>query len=256
MKTGTPLRSLAVWFATIFSFAFVMAVPQAALAQGTPASESTQCATTLEIGMEGDACVQVIHASPDAPAVDVYVDGELALEGLAFGTASGWVALPAGDHQVQVAATGEAADTAVIDATLTLEAGVAYEVAATGLLAEITPEIYTADLAPLAADMARVQVIHTSPDAPEVDIAVTGGDVLIENLAYPSASGYLEVPTGAYDLEVRPTGTMDVALALPGVEFEAGMVYDIYAIGQVSDGSLTVLVVASTVGTMDATAAS
>jgi hypothetical protein len=44
------------------------------------------------------------------------------------------VALPAGDH-VQVTATGEAVDTAVIDAPLTLEAGVAYEVAATGLLA-------------------------------------------------------------------------------------------------------------------------
>jgi hypothetical protein len=206
--------------------------------------------------MEGDACVQVIHASPDAPAVDVYVDGGLALEGLAFGAASGWVALPAGDHQVQVAATGEAVDTAVIDATLTLEAGVAYEVAATGQLADITPQVFVADLSPLEADMARIQVVHTSPDAPAVDIAVTGGDVLVPELSFPDASGYLPVPAGAYDLEVRPAGTTDVALALPGVELEAGTVYDVYAIGLLADGSLNVLVVATSVDGAEATPAS
>lgn len=255
MTVRSPFRSLMASIAAIFVFAFVMAAPQGVAAQGTPTAAGS-CAVTLGLGTEGDACVQVIHASPDAPAVDVYVDGGLALEGLEFGAASGWVALPAGDHQVQVAATGEAADTAVIDATLTLEAGVAYEVAATGLLADITPQVYVADLSPLEADMARIQVLHTSPDAPAVDIAVTGGDVLVPELAFPDASGYLTVPAGAYDLEVRPAGTTDVALALPGVELEAGTVYDVYAIGLLEDGSLNVLVVATSIGGAEATPAS
>ena len=33
----------------------------------------------------------------------------------------------------------------------------------------------------------------------------------------------------------------DVALDLPGVEFEAGMVYSIYAIGRAAEDTLTVL---------------
>jgi hypothetical protein len=57
----------------------------------------------------------------------------------------------------------------------------------------------------------------------------------------------------AHDLEARPSGTMDVALDLPGVEFEAGMTYDIYAIGQLADGTLTVLVIASPVSSGSAT---
>ena len=85
-------------------------------------------------------------------------------------------------------------------------------------------------------------MIHASPDAPAVDIAVTGGDVLVPGLEFPNASGALDVPAGSYDLEVRVAGTMDVALPLPGVALEAGTVYDILAIGQVGDGSLTVLV--------------
>ena len=223
-------------------------LPSAATAQGTPDATMTDmgnCVEALGIGAEGDSCINVVHASPDAPAVDVYLDGALALEALEFGGYSGWVAVPAGDHQVQVTATGEAMDTAVIDATVTLEPGAAYQVAATGLLADITPQVYQVNLSDTGMDMARVRVIHTSPDAPAVDVAVTGGDVLIENLVFPEASDFLEVPAGTYDLEVRPTGTMDVALPLPGVALEAGMVYDVFAIGHVSDGSLAVLVVPS-----------
>ncbi|MER3437642.1 MAG: cell wall anchor [Chloroflexota bacterium] len=209
------------------------------------------CTEALGIGSSGDACVNVIHASPDAPAVDVYVDGAKALENLAFGKASGWVALPAGEHQVQVTATGGQPDQAVIDAKLTLEAGAAYEVAATGLLANIAPQIYQVNLSKLDENTARVRVIHTSPDAPAVDVAVKGGDVLISNLAFPNASDYLEVPAGSYDLEVRAAGTTTVALELPGVKLDPTMVYDVFAIGQLGDKTLTVLVVASsTTGAM------
>jgi hypothetical protein len=91
-----------------------------------------------------------------------------------------------------------------------------------------------------------VNVIHASPDAPPVDVAVAGGDVLIENLPFPAASDYLEVPAGSYDLEVRPTGTTDVVLDLPGVALDSGMVYSAYAIGQAGDGTLTVLPIAAT----------
>ena len=207
------------------------------------------CVTALGIGKEGDACINVIHASPDAPAVDVYLDGAKALSGLAFGETSGWVAVPAGDHKVQVTAEGAEIATAVIDADVTLEEGAAYEVAATGLLANITPQIYQVNLSKfgdMEADSARIRVIHTSPDAPAVDIAVKGGDVLVPNLAFPTASDYLTVPATSYDLEVRLAGTETVALDLPGVKLDADIVYSVYAIGQAGDGTLTVLVVTST----------
>ncbi len=220
---------------------------EASQATASPEAEVDMgnCVAALGIGKEGDACINVIHASPDAPAVDVYLDGSKALTDLAFGKASGWVAVPAGEHRVQVTATGAMPDTAVIDAQVMLEAGAAYEIAATGLLANITPKIYQANVSTLEDGKARVRVIHASPDAPAVDIAIKGGDVLISNLTFPNASDHLEVPAGSYDLEVRPAGTTTVALDLPGVELESTMVYSVYAIGQVGDGTLAVLVVSS-----------
>jgi hypothetical protein len=230
---------------------FAIAAPRGFAQDSTPDAMEDMgvCSAALGIGMAGDSCINVIHASPDAPAVDVYINGEVALEGLEFGAFSGWVAVPAGEYQIQVTAAGAAIDTAVIDANVEVAADAAYHIAATGLLANITPQIYQVDLSDFDAmgdPMSRIRVIHTSPDAPAVDIALAGGDVLIADLSFPNASDFLEVPAASYDLEVRPTGTTDVALDLPGVALEGGMVYDVFAIGHVSDGSLTVLVIPST----------
>lgn len=215
---------------------------------------SMNCATLLDIGGEGDACVSIVHASPDAPLVDIYVDGERVLSGLGFGWWSGWVALPAGEHRVQVTAHGDAPDSAVIDAALELEAGMAYQVAATGFLAEITPQVYASDVSNPDADMARVRAVHTVPDAPAVDIAVTGGDVILSGLEFPGASDYLDVPPGSYDLEVRIAGTDDVVLPLPGVELMGGTVYDVYAIGTAADGQIFPFVIPTSGTAMEAMA--
>ncbi|MFN8589900.1 MAG: DUF4397 domain-containing protein [Thermomicrobiales bacterium] len=236
-------RRAVVAFAAVAGLSLVSVVGGPVRAQeATPAAMGPACTAVLGIGAEGDACVNIVHASPDAPAVDIYVDGAKAVEKLAFGKATGWVALPAGEHQVQVAPAGEAADKAVIDATLDLTAGMAYEAAAVGNVAEIKAAVFPVDLTVTEdAANAAVRVIHASPDAPAVDVAVKGGDVLIANLAFPDASDYLTVPAGTYDLEVRPTGTTDVALDLPGVELTGGDAYSVYAIGTVAAGTLTVL---------------
>jgi hypothetical protein len=180
----------------------------------------------------GDAAVRVIHASPDAPAVDVYVDGQKAISNLAFKEASEWAMLPAGTYDVKVTAAG--ATDAVIQAQLTLAAGKYYSVVATGKLANITPRVIEDDLSISDSGKAKLRIVHASPDAPGVDIAVKGGPVLVSNLAFPNASEYLTVDPMTVDVEVRAAGTDTVALAVPGLTLEAGKVYAVYALGLLS----------------------
>ena len=166
-----------------------------------------------------EAMLRVVHASPDAPNVDVWVDGETVLTDVPFTAVSDYLALPAGTYNVQVTATGDT--TPVIEADLTLEAGTAYTVAALGVLADITAAVFTDDLS-VAAGQAKLRAIHLSPSAPaEVDIAVTGGDVVVPGLAYPEASGYLTLDAGEYPLEIRAAG--DTAAA---ISFEAALTAD------------------------------
>lgn len=220
-KSGTSLRLMA---ALALVSVFVVGLAGGVLAQS-----------------DSMARVRVIHASPDAPAVDVLVNGEVAVEGLAYQSGTAYLELAAGDYQFQVVPAGGDAADAVIDTMATVEAGVWYSVVAVGLVADIQPLVVIDNITEPAAGQAHIKVVHASPDAPPVDIAVAGGPVLFENAAFGTATEYLPVDAGTYDLEVRPAGTEDVALEIPGLTLEAGTVYSAYAMGLLGDGSLTVV---------------
>ena len=69
-----------------------------------------------------DAQVRVAHLSPDAPKVDVYVNGEPVLTDVPYTTVSSYLSLPAGTQQVTVYAAGDT-PSPVIDAPVELAAG-------------------------------------------------------------------------------------------------------------------------------------
>jgi LPXTG-motif cell wall-anchored protein len=157
------------------------------------------------------------------------------LSNVTFFTASDYLSVPAGEHQFQVTPAGQPASSAVIDARATVEAGKAYTVAATGPLASIKPAVVADNLAAPSGTKAKVRVLHFSPDAPAVDVKVANGPTLLSNLAFPNASNYLEVDPGTYDIQVTPAGGSDVVLNLAGTQLQAGIVYDVFAVGQVAN---------------------
>jgi hypothetical protein len=127
----------------------------------------------------------------------------------------------------------------VIDATVTLNAGGSYTVAATGFLAGIQPLLLQDDRG--TTGQSKVRFVHASPDAPAVDIAVTGGPVLFANYAFRQASPYPQVAPATYELEARPAGTSVVALSVPDVTLRPGTNYTIFAVGLLSNKSLAAL---------------
>jgi len=78
--------------------------------------------------------VQVGHFSPDAPGVDVMVDGDIAFEGINFRETTDLTELDEGSHEVEVRPHGE--DTSVITEKINLQAGMHYTVIAAGLVEE------------------------------------------------------------------------------------------------------------------------
>jgi len=206
----------------------------------------------------GEAQVRVAHLSPDAPNVDVYVNGEPALTDVPYTTVSSYLSLPAGTQQVTVYATGDNS-TPVIDAPVKLAAGGAYTIAAVGLVTDdsITAQVYQDDLSAPSAGNAKVRVVHASPDAGAVDVVPRGGDPLVADLAFPEDTPYAEVPAGTYTLEVNSARTNQTVLTVPDAALASGGVYSAFAVGTVYADSLDVLLVqdnASTGATATSTA--
>jgi hypothetical protein len=195
-------------------------------------------------GAADNARVRVIHASPDAPNVDVYANGNAVLTDVPFEVSSGYLEVPAGAYTFEVYPAGANAQSSdpVLTIEAGLEAGTDYTVVAQGDVANIEAGVYVDNNAAPAAGQAHIYVVHAGPDAPAVDVAVAGGPVLVSDLAFGERAGPLPVDAATYDLEVRPAGTQDVALALDGVQLQAGMIYTFVATGFLEGNpALTVL---------------
>ncbi|MFC3959166.1 DUF4397 domain-containing protein [Halovivax cerinus] len=81
----------------------------------------------------GSALVRLVHTAPDAPAVDVYAGDAALFRNVAFGEASDYVAVPAGDYDLAVRPAGDA-ETTVATVTASVERGTAYSAFAIGYL--------------------------------------------------------------------------------------------------------------------------
>lgn len=216
------------------------------VAIASPAARSVDCTAPLGLA-PGNACVLVVHAAAGAPNVDASIDGETAAEGITFGSASPFVAVAPGAHQVRVGPADAESDAATLDLALTFEAGLAYEVVVLTQDDGVTAAILSTNLDPLADDRARVRVFQAIPGAPSAEVARAGGETVIPDIEYGSATGYAEVPAGEtpIDLEIRASG-LPIAFPIEGAALEPGTVTTFYALGDVTDpASLAVLPVSA-----------
>jgi hypothetical protein len=202
------------------------------------------CDNSDPAGPDGFAALRVAHLSPDAPAVDVYVDDVKVVSAAPFRAVTDHLGVEAGERRIRVMPAG-ATSPVVIDATLNFSIGQSSTVAATGLLgADDLEPIVLADQRSAPSGEVRVRFVHASPDAPAVDVAVAGGSVLFGNVSFREDEPYLTVAPGTYNLQVRLAGTSTVALSVPGVVLSGGRSYTIFAVGLAGNSTLAALAVA------------
>lgn len=184
--------------------------------------------------VESKSNVLVAHASPNAPGVDLLVDGSVAGTNLLFPNNTGYLKVNSGDRNIKVNVTGTT--TTVINATVPFAQDMYYSVFAIDSVSKISPVVVTDNLTAPASGKSHIRFFHFSPDAPAVDVAVTGGPVLFSNRTFNKSvtnteMAFTPVDAGTYNLEVRLAGTTTVVLSLPGVVLENGKIYTVFAKG-------------------------
>lgn len=174
---------------------------------------------------EALARAQAIHNCADAAAatVDVYVNGDLAIDNFAFRTATEFLDLPANvqlNIGIAPANSMSVADT-IYNLEATLDSAETYVIIANGI---VSPMGYNPSPAfrlsvfggarETANTVANtdVLVLHGSTDAPVVDIQA-GGNTLVDDITFGEfANAYLELPTSNYVLDITDqTGASKVA---------------------------------------------
>jgi Domain of unknown function (DUF4397) len=186
------------------------------------------------------ASVTVVHGVPGL-TVDVYVNGEVTLEGFEPGTVTDPLELPAGEYEIAIREAGAAPDSdPAISGSATVEDTTnATIVAHLDEAGAPTLSVFVNDVSQVAAGQSRLSVRHTAA-APAVDV-LADGSVLVENLANPDEAT-AEVPAASYSVAVAPTGTTDAVLGPTDLALEDSTAYFVYAVGSAEEGTLDLLV--------------
>jgi hypothetical protein len=212
------------------------------LVAATVATTMTSCEKEEPKVEPGKAKVMVVHASPDAPGVDLLVDNvKQNTAALNFLQNTTYLSVTEGTRNIKVNAAGTT--NSVINKDVAFAKDKSYTLFAGNKLANIEPILITDDLTAPAAGKAHVRFVHLSPDAPAVDVAVTGGNVLFPNVAFKGNSAFSPVAAGTVALEARLAGTNTVALPVGNVTFTAGKIYTVYARGLLSNSTLNVSII-------------
>ena len=156
----------------------------------------------------------IIHNVPSvaANAVDIYLNGAIAVPDFGFREATGFIELPAEiPLQIGIAPAGSASvsDTIV---NFRLDGGLAenenYIITAAGQVGSADFPLslqIRAGARQMADNMDNVEftVLHGSPGAPNVDVDARAVATLINDLGYGSYTDYISVPGATYYLDVR-----------------------------------------------------
>lgn len=174
--------------------------------------------------------LMIIHASPDAPGVDLLLDGtKLNSSDVMFTDNTAYVSAAAGTRVLKVNVAGTS--TTALQASLPIVSNKNYSVFAIDSVSNLSGLFVEDNLATPASGKAHVRFIHLSPNAPAVDVAVTGGAVVFGNKIFKDFTAFTPLDANTYNLEVRLAGTSTVVLPLPGIALTAGKIYTVYAKG-------------------------
>lgn len=188
--------------------------------------------------------VRVVHLAHAAPEVKVFAtapDADLAgaepLGSFEFKETLGPVEVPAGDYRIRVT---------LMDDTLIFDSGAVSLAAGKDLLIGAVPNVGTGsspiELAVLDGDEVVIlsdamagsdlRVVHVSADAPAVDVTVNdGAEPAITNLAFPEATGYLNLAADTYNFKVTPNAATTPVVIDADVELANGAAYSLLAVG-------------------------
>lgn len=189
---------------------------------------------TAGAGGEGGAPVatkarlRVVHASPNAPSVDVYVKGAgtAAIEDLGYGNATDFIEVDAGSIAFDLRATGAAASTdpAFTSEDIEVEGGADYTLVAAGDFANaddadtgfrILPLEHDFDAAQTGVALARV--VHAASAWATVDLDVIGSPAVdLPGLDRFASESNFAIPSGAtVDVAFQNEDGVLSQLALP-----------------------------------------
>jgi hypothetical protein len=223
MKTFTNInfkRSLLV-----FSFSLLFAIVWSSCKK----SDSTDTTTI--------SYLSVVNGSPSTGTFNVYAN-DVIMNKAALpmgGSVLPYIQLTSGSNTLRFT-TASSTDN-LLSKTISLSGSTAYTYFLIGQSGQFDGVLATDVMTTVSTDKAFVRFVNLSPDAPSLNLAVTGGSVVINNQFYKQVSSFVAVDPKTYSFDIQEQSTGKVKTTLTGATFVAGKYYTVMALGMMVPGA-------------------
>jgi hypothetical protein len=189
----------------------------------------------------GNAKVNVVHGIPGVP-VNVCVNGASVRDDFRFGNKIRGAALPEGSYKVKLVGAGRpCSDPAILTERYTLPSGANVTIVA-ALNAGGNPRLraFVNWVGPVEAGSARLQIRHVA-HAPAVNVWANGAPLIDGDDFVWGRQRTTQVPAGDYKVKVTLPGETAPIIGPAIVSLDAGLAYQIHAVGTADSYRLVVI---------------
>jgi hypothetical protein len=218
-KSGSPMPGLLVFALLCFSLLW------------------SSCSKKDDTTDPGIGFLTVVNASPTVGTFNVYVGGTLKNNAaLPLGGAIiPYMQLAGGSYDVKFT-TASSTDN-LFTKNITLTGSNTFSFFLIGRTGALDGIQVTDAMTATSSTQAFVRFANLSPDAPSLNLKVTGGNKLVDNQFYKQVSSFIPVDANTYSLDIADQNTGAVKATLAGTSLTAGKYYTVMATGLLNPGA-------------------
>ena len=196
------------------------------------------------------ASIRLLHASPDTPALDLYVNDLPLAYGVRFGTQTSYIPVGPGSYALHADLAGSRRP--FVATASRLIAGRQYTAVVADIAGALRINVLPDGVDAIPSGAAAVRVVNEAVLAGELDVYLIPNDAAgtprppLAKLAVGKAAPYQPLPATTYTVEVYPAGAYRrlsfPVLTSPQVEMLSGSVHTLVLLDQLSaPGAIRVL---------------
>jgi hypothetical protein len=205
--------------------------------QTQPVTTKTDSGTSTappakEAEQRDNALVRVINTVPGV-SIDIFADDQKVFESVAFRSVTSYKELSDDRHSFRVRPSGQDTAQPVAENSKDLIGGKHYTIVVMPDTNDKTAvDVVNDNITEPLAEKALVRVIHTSPDAGDVDVVDRQGNKkLFSGLNFQKGTSYMVLNPMRTTLEIRQEGQDKAIVTLANANFEKGKFYTIVVTG-------------------------
>ncbi|MBC8060402.1 MAG: DUF4397 domain-containing protein [Clostridiaceae bacterium] len=174
--------------------------------------------------------MRVFHASPNSPAIDVYIDDKIAIHNLPYRGFSVYLRTAPGNYNIKVFPTGQR-EKPVVDTNINIKGKSILTLAAIGTLPNISLLPVLEPTFTRKPGEAYVRFSQLSPNSPNLNVALPVTGNIFTNVAYTKTTDYIPIKAGIHTFNITSSENDERVLHVPNIRLMPNKIYTIYTIG-------------------------